>query len=106
MTRRIKKSAIETPWTNLGDVLGSVLGKIVKTRNARPKNIDAIWNAVIDPKYAKYTRVEKILGDTLYVKVLSGAIYADLAMIGTGEMVSMLQRQGSFPSIKKIVYRR
>ena len=106
MTRRIKKSKIETPWTNIGEVLGPVLGKIVKTRNSRPKNIDGIWNAVVDPKYAKYTRVEKILGDTLYVKVLSGGIYADLVMVGTDEVVSKLRRQGSFPSIKKVVYRR
>ncbi len=106
LTRRIKKSEIETPWTIIGDVLGPVLGKIVKTRNARPKNIDAIWNAIVDLKYAKYTRVEKILGDTLYVKVLSGGIFADLVMIGTDDLVAKLQRQGSFPSIKKVVYRR
>lgn len=106
MTKWIKKSNIETPWTTIGDVLGGVLDKITHTRNARPRNIDAVWSAIVDPDYAKYTRVEKILGDTLYVKVLSGAIYADLVMIGTSDWVATLQKQESFSHIQKIVYRR
>ena len=106
MTKRYKKSKIETPWSHIGDVLPTVLGSIVKAKKSRPRNIDSVLRAVMDPKYIKYTRVEKVEGDTLYVKVLSSALYSELVMIGTEDVVSRIERQGSFPSIKRVVYRR
>jgi hypothetical protein len=106
LAKRYKKSKMDTPWSHIGDVLPSVLGSIVKMKRSRPKNIDSVLRAVIDPKYVKYTRVEKVEGDTLYIKVLSSALYSELVMIGTDDVVSRIARQGSFPSIKRVVYRR
>lgn len=106
MVKRYKKNKMDTPWSHIGDVLPSVLGSIVKAKRSRPTNIDSVLWAVMDPKYVKYTRVEKVEGDTLYVKVLSSALYSELVMIGTEDVVSKIARQGAFPSIKRVVYRR
>jgi predicted nucleic acid-binding Zn ribbon protein len=106
LSKRINKKKVETPWSNIGDVLPSVLGSIVKMKKARPKNIDHIWRAVIDPRFANYTKPERIRGDTLYIKVSSGAIFSELAMIGTDEILEKLKQRGAFSNIKRIVYRR
>lgn len=106
MARRFKKNKLETPWSHIGDVLPTVLGSIVKKKNSRPKNLDSILYGVMDPKYVKYTKAMKVEGDTLYVKVTSSALYSELVMQGTDEIVSKIQKLGSFPSIKRVVYRR
>lgn len=106
MIKRIKKTKVDTPWSNIGDVLPSVLGSIVKTKRARPKNIDSLWSSAIGPQYVKYTKVEKIQGDTLYVKVSSGAIFAELAMIGYDDILTKMKVSGKFSHVKRIVYRR
>ncbi|MCH9811767.1 DUF721 domain-containing protein [bacterium] len=106
MARKTKKNKLETPWSNIGDVLPSVLSSIVKKKNARPKNLDSVLRGVIDQKYVKYTKAMKVEGDTLYVKVLSSALYSELVMMGTDDLVSKIQQLGSFPSIKRVVYRR
>ncbi|MCH9621928.1 MAG: hypothetical protein S4CHLAM20_13590 [Chlamydiia bacterium] len=106
MNKRIKKNKAETPWSSIGDVLPSVLGSIVRAKRARPKNIDNIWRAIVSPQYINYTKVERIKNDTLYVKVSSGAIFAELAMIGTDDILAKLKKQGNFPQIKRVVYRR
>ena len=104
--KKIYKSRLETPWSSIGDVLPSVLSSIVRVKNSRPKNIDGIWRAVCDPRYVKYTRVDKVDGDTLYVKVLSGALYSELVMTGSEEVLSKIQNNGVFSSIKRVIYRR
>ena len=106
MTKRIKKNQKDTPWSNIDDVLPSVLGSIMRMRNSRPKDMENVWGAVVDPKYSKYTRVEKVEGDTLYIKVLSGSLFSELAMIGTEDIIARIQRQGNFPGIKRVIYRR
>lgn len=106
MTRRFKRDKLETPWRDIGDVLPSVLHSIVKKKNSRPKNIDGIWRSIVPSKYIKFTSVEKVEGDTLFVKVSSGAVYSELVMVGDDEMVSLIQKSGAFPSIKRVMYRR
>jgi hypothetical protein len=106
LTKRIRKNQKDTPWANIDDVLPSVLGSITRMKNSRPKDIDNVWRAVVDPKYSKYTRVEKVDDDTLYIKVLSGALFSELAMIGTDDIIARIQRQGNFPGIKRLIYRR
>jgi len=106
LVRRNKRDKMDTPWSNISDVLPSLLNTIVKTKRSRPKNIDSIWRSVIDPQYIKYTKVEKIQGDTLYVKVSSGAIFSELAMIGSEEILKKMKQHGKFPQLTRVVYRR
>ncbi len=106
LKKRIKKQEVETPWVNITDVLPGVFNSIVKTKNSRPKNIDSIWKGVVDSKYAPYTRIEKVVDDTLFIKVLSGALYSELVITGADEMLAGIHKKGVFSSIKRIVYRR
>jgi hypothetical protein len=102
----MKKQEVETPWSNITDVLPGVLSSIVKVKNSRPKNIDTIWKGAVDPKYVNYTRIEKVVDDTLFIKVLSGALYSELVLTGADEMLAGIHKKGVFSSIKRIVYRR
>lgn len=106
MKRAKKKNKMETPWSSINDVLPSVLNSIVKKKNSRPKNIDSIWRGIVDPRYVKYTRVDKIEEDTLYVKVFSGSLYSELVTIGTDQILTSLQKNSVFSSIKRVIYRR
>lgn len=106
MTRRFKKSKIDTPWKETRDILPAVLSSIVNKRRSRPKNVDALWNSIVPFAYVKYTSVMKLEGDTLYIKVSSSALYSELVMVGDSEIVSRIKSLGTFPSIKRVVYRR
>lgn len=106
MNKRIKKKKVETPWETIGDVLPSVLNSIVKQKNSRPKNIDYLWKNAIDPRFVNYTKPERVRGDALYIKVSSGAMFAELAMVDSDEILQKLKSRGDFPKVRRIVYRR
>ena len=106
MRNKRKRDLKKIPWNNISDIIPSVLIGIEKVKRSRPKNIDSMWRSVVDSKYIKYTSVEKLVGGTLYIKVSSGSLYSELAMVNTDDVIFRIKRHGVYPSIKKVVYRR
>ena len=106
LRRQKNKKSIDLPWSNIDQVLPQVLHSIQRIKKTRPKNIDTVWRLCADPAFVTYTRCEQFVSGTLYVKVFSTAVYSELVMQGTEELVAKLCKHQGFSSLKAVVYRR
>lgn len=87
-------------------VLPNVLGKITKTRQARPDSIDVIWAEVVGPKYAPYTLVDKWENHTLFIKVKSATLLNILVTEGKAHLLQKLKQKMPNTFVRDIVFRR
>jgi len=87
-------------------LLPNILKGIKSSQDKRIGDVAKIWEEIVGPKYAPLTKVLKVEGDILYVKVLSTPLYALLSTQERGRLEKEIQKKISFLKLKTIVFRR
>ena len=87
-------------------LLPGILKGIKNSQDKRIGDVAKIWAEIVGPKYAALTKVLKVDGEILYVKVLSTPLYALLSTQERGRLEKEIQKKISFLKLKTIVFRR
>lgn len=87
-------------------LLPNILKGIRKSHDKRIGDVAKIWAEIVGEKYAPLTKVLKVDGDMLYIKVLSTPLYALLSTQERGRLEGEIQKKISFLKLKTIVFRR
>ncbi len=87
-------------------LLPNILKGITKSHDKRIGEVSKIWSEIVGEKYAPLTKVLKVDGEVLYIKVLSTPLYALLSTQERGRLEKDIQKKIPFLKLKTIVFRR
>ena len=87
-------------------LLPNILKEIKKSHDKKFHEVEKIWQEIVGEKYASMTKVLKIDGDILFVKVSSTPLFAILSVEEKGRLEREIQKKIPFLKLKTIVFRR
>jgi hypothetical protein len=91
---------------NASSLLPNILKEIKKSHDKKFHEVEKIWQEIVGEKYASMTKVIKIDGDILFVKVSSTPLFAILSVEERGRLEREIQNKIPFLKLKTIVFRR
>ena len=90
----------------IGSLLPQVLKKIEHSQKRGLNRFFGIWNEIVGEAYACRTKVLKIDGNRLYIKVFSTSLYSLLAVQEKDRLIKEIKKKAPFLKVETIVFRR